>query len=138
MSWVAETLYKFRRSSCGRSPPTPPLSVFHARLPLESHAAELANLHVVGKWGVFTLFNHSLSLGIRLNWQVSDRDSLSQEAAALDPRFKMKWCRTGQEEAAVQGKLEELAQELRISNPSPSSNYCRSDENINDSKVSTS
>lgn len=60
-----------------------------------------------------------------------------QEAAALDPRFKMKWCKTSQEESAVQSKLEDLAQELRISNPSPSSNYYKykADENVNDSKV---
>ena len=48
----------------------------------------------------------------------------------------MKWCRSSQEEAAVQSKLEELAQELRISNPSPSTNYYKADENVNDSKVS--
>lgn len=56
-----------------------------------------------------------------------------QEAAALDPRFKMKWCRGAEEEGSVQTKLEELAGELRISNPSPS--YYKADENVNDSKV---
>lgn len=66
---------------------------------------------------------------------VTDNCGIPQEAAALDPRFKMKWCRTSQEESAVQSKLEELAQELRISNPSPSSNYYKADENVNDSKV---
>ncbi|KAL5262239.1 hypothetical protein ACHWQZ_G007830 [Mnemiopsis leidyi] len=65
------------------------------------------------------------------------RQKYYQEAAALDPRFKMKWCKTSQEESAVQSKLEDLAQELRISNPSPSSNYYKykADENVNDSKA---
>lgn len=60
---------------------------------------------------------------------------MSQEAAALDPRFKLKWCRGSQEESRVQARLEELAQELRISNPSPPPNFYKADENVNDSKV---
>lgn len=62
-----------------------------------------------------------------------------QVAAALDPRFKMKWCRGAAEEGNVQSLLEEVAAELRISNPSPSAvvtnnnGYYRTDEN-NESK----
>ena len=52
----------------------------------------------------------------------------------------MKWCRGATEEGNVQTLLEEVAAELRISNPSPSAvvtnnnGYYRTDEN-NESKV---
>eukprot|EP00116_Pleurobrachia_bachei_P004273 sb/3464535/ len=78
----------------------------------------------------------SLVSGLQQHLMPLIRQKYHQEAAALDPRFKMKWCRTPHEETRLQDQLDTLAQELRINNPSPAS-YFKADENT-DSKANSS